>query len=272
MSLRIAHNVEAQGVLRNLNVSSDRMAVAMKRLSSGLRINSAADDAAGLGISEQMRAQIRGLEMANRNVQDGMSMVATMEAALDEVHSILQRGRELAVQFNNDTYSFSDKGAIIQELTALSDEIYRIEQTTTFNGLRLLDSSTVVTLQVGANQGETMTVSMVDLFGAGLNLVRPVTFFALPWLSADIAGFDLHIQDVSNARTRLGAISNRLEHTLNANLNAQENLMSAESRIRDVDMASEMTQFTKQQVLQLSTQTALVFAQQSPGRILDLLK
>ncbi|MCW2923415.1 MAG: flagellin domain protein [Thermoleophilia bacterium] len=258
---------------RHLALSSSRMSQAMQRLSSGLRINSAADDAAGLGISERMRGQISGLEQATRNIQDGMSLVDTMEAALSEVHSILQRARQIAVQFNNDTYSFEDKQNMATELMSLSDEIARIEDSTTFNGISLLQSATaVVTLQVGANTGETIAVSLVDLFGPGLNLVRPVSFFTLPWLPADIAGLDLHIDDVSQARARLGAISNRLEYARSANLNQQEQLMGAESRIRDADMAAEMTQLVRQQVLQQSGTKMLGIANQSAARVLDLLR
>jgi flagellin len=249
------------------------MAVAMKRLSSGMRINSAADDAAGLGISERLRGQIRGLAQANRNIQDGISMLNTIEGALTEVHSILQRARELAVQFNNGTYSFTDKGGILTELASLSDEIARIEQVTTFNGIPLLQNAlSTVTLQVGANQGEVITASLVDLFGPGLNLVRPNTFFALPWLDADITGMDLHIDDVASARTRVGALVNRLEHTLQSNLAQQESLMASESRIRDTDMAAEMMALTKQQILQQSGATMMLFANQSTARVLDLLK
>lgn len=272
MSLRIGHNVEAMGAHRSLVVSTDRLAKAMQRLSSGLRINSAADDAAGLGISEKMRAQIRGLDQANRNIRDGLSMLQTMDGALAEVHSILQRARELAVEWNGGTMDFQSRALIRSEMFALSDEIARIEQATTFNGVQLLASNTaVVTLQVGANNGETITVSLVDLFGPNVgNLVRPNTFFALPWVDADVFGFDLHIDDVSSARARIGAVMNRLEHAMNANEATQANLMDAESRIRDVDFAQELTTLVRQQVLQATGTTALLFANHSPRRMLDL--
>lgn len=274
MSFRIAHNVDAVGIHRSLDVSANRLATAMKRLSSGMRINSAADDAAGLGISERMRSQIRGLEQANRNIGDGISMLQTMEGALNEVHSILQRARELAVQWNNDTYSFVDKLGIRNEMFALSDEIARIEQATTFNGVALLQNANIaVTLQIGANSNEIVTVSMIDLFGPNVgNLVRPNTFFALPWVQADINGFDLHIDDVSAARSRIGSMVSRLEHMLSANEQTQQNLMSAESQIRDTDFAQELTAMTQQQVLQASGATMLIFAQRSPQRVLDLLQ
>lgn len=255
-------------VTRQLGVSSDRMALAMKRLSSGFRINSAADDAAGLGISERMRGQIRSLEQANRNVQDGISMLQVAEAALETVHSILHRARELAVQYNNDTYSWTDKDAISRELVALSDEIARIEGSTFFNGIPLLQSATAtITLQVGPEQGDTIRVSLADLFGPGLSLVRPVTFFTVPWIDADITGMDAHIKDVALARGRLGGYVNRLEHTMQANLASQEALMSAESRIRDADMAMEMSAFVKQQILQQSGMAMLAHANNKPAEI-----
>lgn len=273
MSLRIAHNVEAAGIARNLGVSADRLAVSLRRLSSGLRIDTAADDAAGLTISEKMRSQIRGLEMADRNVQDGISLLATVEGALNEVHSILQRARELALQWNQGTLSFADKGAIRTEMFALSDEIARIEQGTAWNGRQILtDVNAVLTLQVGANNADTMTISLVDLFGANFgSLVRPNTFFALPWLEADVAGLDSHINDVASARARMGAATNRLEHVLADNGLRREYLMDAESRIRDVDYAREMINITRQQVIQSSGQTMMIFANRSPERLLDLL-
>lgn len=244
----------------------------MQRLSSGLRINSAADDAAGLGISERLRGQIRGLEQANRNIQDGISMLQTMEGTLETVHSILQRARELAVQYNNGTLSWDAKDAIQLEMVALSDEIARLEGATTFNGIELLtDATATITLQVGANDGEVIRVSLADLFGPALNLVRPVSFFALPWLQADIVGLDAHIADVATARGRIGAQVNRLEHALNANQTTLENYMAAESRIRDADMATEMAALTKQQIIQKSGMAMLAAAQGKRSRILDLL-
>jgi flagellin len=264
----------AAEVHRNLGLSTGRLAVAMQRLSSGLRINSAADDAAGLGISEKLRSQIRSVEQANRNIQDGISLLNTMEAALDSVSSILQRARELAVQFNNGTNDWNAKQAIGAELVQLSNEVARIEGSTQFNGIPLLqDATAMVTLQVGANQGDTITVSLVDLFGPGLNLVRPISFFTLPWLPADIAGLDAHISDVAAARGRIGAQSNRLEYTMDANSTLQSNLMEAESRIRDVDVAEEMTQLVRQRVLQSTGMAMLQKFNQRPSasRVLDLL-
>lgn len=272
LGLRIGHNVEAAAVQRHLRASSDRLAVSMQRLSSGLRINSAADDAAGLGISERMRGQIRGLEVANRNVQDGISMLNTMEGALSTVHTILQRARTLAVQYNNLAGQDDARQTIIDEFAQLSNEIARIESSTNFNGITLLQNATAtVTLQVGANDGETMSISLVDLFGPGLNLVRSVSFSLLTFTDADINAFDQHIGDVATARARIGAQTNRLEHTMNVNAIAQEQLMASESRIRDVDMASEMTVLTRNQIIQQSGMAMLAKANQNHGRILDLL-
>lgn len=272
MTLRIAHNVEAAITHRNLTSATNRLSVSMQRLSSGLRINSAADDAAGLGISEKMRGQIRGIAQANRNIQDGMSMLATMEGALQEVSTILLRARTLAVQFNNGVLDFAQKDAIILELGSLSDEVGRIAASANFNGITLLAApGAVVTLQVGANAGDTMTVSLSDMFGAA-NPVRPVSFFAVPWLDADITGLDGDSQNIATLRAEIGAMQNRLEHALAANQNYQENLMSAESRIRDTDIAAEVTVMTRQQILQQSSTAMLAQANLQSQNVLQLLK
>jgi flagellin len=274
MSLRIAHNLDALKVGRYLTATNARLETSMRRISSGFRINSASDDAAGLGISERMRAQIAGLAQANRNIQDGMGMLQVMDGLLSEVHSILLRARDLAVQHNNGTLDFNAKIMIKEELATLSDEIGRIEGGASYSGIALMQSATaVVTLQVGANGGEVIAISLVDLLGptAG-SLVRPNTFFTVPWSPADIAGFDMHIDDVSKARARLGAVQNRLEYAMAANTNQQENLMSAESRIRDVDLASEMTRYTRLQVMQQSATAMLAQANHSSYNVLDLLR
>jgi flagellin len=275
MSLRIAHNVDAMAAHRHVALSTDRLAVAMKRLSSGMRINSAADDAAGLGISERLRGQIRSLEQTNRNIQDGISLLQTAEAALASVHSILQRARELAVQFNNETNDAEAQIMISREMFQLSSEIARIEGSTEFNGVPLLQSAGLtITLQVGVDAGDVIAFNMVDLFGIGTALVRPITFFTPPGVPADLDGFDLHIDDVSTARGRFGAIVNRLEHALAANQVTTEAYMSVESRLRDTDMAKEMTELARQQILQQSSMAMLAQSQQSRSRqrIVDLLK
>jgi flagellin len=244
----------------------------MQRLSSGLRINSASDDAAGLGISERMRSQIRGLEQADRNIWDGISVLQTMDGALEQVHSILHRARDLAVQWNGGSLSDDDKSGILGEWAQLSNEIGRIEQSTAYGGTPLLQSfSALVTLQVGANDGETIGVGLVDLLGPNTELVRPNTFFAVPWIEADIDGFDRHIDQVSTARARIGATMNRLEHSLNSNAIHRESLMQAESRIRDVDMAAEMNNLIRHQITQATGSTVLLFADSSPKRVMDVL-
>lgn len=247
---------------RHLRVSSDRLAVAMERLSSGLRINTAADDAAGLGISERLRGQIRSIEQANRNIQDGISLLQTAEAVLDTVHSILHRARELGVQYNNGTNDTRTRLTILTEMVQLSHEIHRIEQTAEFNGVPLLQSnSEEITLQVGANDGETITFRMADLFGMSTALVHPNTFFIAPFAPSNLDILDGHISDVATARARFGALVNRLEHTLSANLAKQEGYMAAESRIRDADMAMEATTLARQQLLQQSGTAMLANAQ-----------
>lgn len=274
MSLRIATNVEAVSSQRSIRVSADRLATSMRRLSSGLRINSAADDAAGLGISERLRAQIRGLEQANRNVQDGISLVQTAEAALSEVHSILHRARDLAVMWNQKlgANDFSYFDPIRAEFDELKAEVQRIEETTHFGTIELFtDATRTITLQVGANDGDTLMVSLTDLFGTNLELVNGASFEPLPWLDADIPGLDASIDAVAQARARFGSYANRLEHAQAMNQVVQENLMDAESRIRETDMAAEMTALTRQQIVQRSATSALLHANRSSQRVLSLL-
>jgi flagellin len=262
MSLRINSNVDALAAHRNLARTSDNVSKAMERLSSGLRINKAADDAAGLGISEKMRGQIRGLAQAQRNIQDGVSMVQTAEGNLDEVHSILQRIRELAVQYKNGSTSTAGKGAIQSEVDALSAEITRIQGAAEFNGVDLLGSATGVTFQVGANDGETIAITFQS--------VSVDTYSDLD--NVDLADIDADLDDVSTARAGYGAVQNRLEHALAVTGTYQENLTSAESRIRDVDMAEEMVNLTKNQILQQAGTAMLAQANQAPQAVLQLLR
>jgi flagellin len=267
MSLRINTNIEAFNAHRQLEGTQLAMSKSMEKLSSGLRINRAADDAAGLAISEKMRAQINGLDQANRNAMDGISMVQTGEGALNEVHAILQRVRELAVQYNNGTLSSSDKAAITAEVTQLSAEVSRIISTTQFNGIDLLSGSVPVTFQVGANAGETITLTGPNLGGSYFSPV----FDAFTASSADITAINDAINSVADVRATFGAAQNRLEHTI-ANLGTyQENLTAAESRIRDVDVAQEMVNFTKLQILSQSGTAMLSQANQLPQGVLKLL-
>jgi flagellin len=265
MSLRINSNVDAIAAHRHLSATSDAISQSMERLSSGLRINKAADDAAGLGISEKMRGQIRGLAQAQRNIQDGVSMVQTAEGNLDEVHSILQRVRELAVEYRNGSLSAAGKGAIQSEVDQLSQEITRIGTSAVFNGVSLLSGSSSVTFQVGANDNETIAVSFS-------NLATAVGSAYSDMATASLAAIDAAVDAVSAMRSGLGAVQNRLEHALSVTGVYQENLTSAESRIRDVDMAEEMVTLTKNQILQQAGTAMLAQANQAPQSVLTLLR
>jgi len=266
MSLRINTNTDALNAHRQLSATSLAMSKSMEKLSSGLRINRAADDAAGLAISEKMRAQIRGVAQANRNAMDGISMVQSAEGALNEVHAILQRVRELAVQYNNGTLSTADRAAITAEITQLSAEVGRIVATTQFNGINLLSGGSNVTFQVGANAGETITLANANLGGTYFDSV-----FNGFGVSADISSIDAAISSVADVRATLGAAQNRLEHTITNLGTYQENLSAAESRIRDVDVAAEMVNFTKYQILSQSGNSMLAQANQLPQSVLKLL-
>jgi len=244
----------------------------MQRLSSGLRINSAADDAAGLGISERMRAQISGVAQAQRNAQDGISLVQTAEGSLSEISSILQRVRDLGVQFNNGTNDASAKAAITAEISQLSAEVTRMIGQAKFNGVSLLSAAGVMaTLQIGANNGEQISVSSVDAatsIGSALSQFGTATATS----TVDLKAIDDAISGIANNRGTFGAVQNRLEHTINSLGVYQENLQAAESRIRDVDMAEEMTNFTRLQILQQSGTAMLAQANQSSAGVLSLLQ
>jgi flagellin len=265
MSLRINNNVEAFNAHRQLVQTSNNAAKSMERLSSGYRINRAADDAAGLAISEKLRGQIRGLAQAQRNAQDGVSLVQTAEGSLNEVHSMLQRVRELAVQYQNGTLSTSDKAAITAEATQLASEIERIGNSADFNGIKLLDGSGgTISFQVGANDNDTIAVDTATLS----DKVGSIDVSQTDAISA----IDAAIENVSTLRSTFGAVQNRLEHTLNNLATYQENLTASESRIRDVDMASEMVEFSKDQILQQAGTSMLAQANQAPQAVLSLLR
>ena len=261
MALRIQNNVEAFNSHRNLTATSAKAAKAMEKLSSGYRINRAADDAAGLAISEKMRAQISGLGQAQRNAQDGISLVQTAEGALTEVHSMLNRIRELKVQYDNGTLSTSDKSAVVAEVDALYAEVGAIGSQTKFNGNTLLGGATFGFV-VGSD-GETIGTSAYTLSSA-------VATFSM--VTATVGNIDTMIDSVSTARANLGAVQNRLEHRLNNLATYQENLVASESRIRDVDMAQEMVNFSKLQILQQAGTAMLAQANQSSQGVLSLLR
>src|SRR6201991_3432213 len=284
MGLRIQNNLDAFNTHRQLQISSNAASSSMEKLSSGYRINRAADDAAGLAISEQMRGQIGGLDQAQRNAQDGVSLVQTAEGALDEVHSMLQRVRDLKVQFNNGTLDSDDQDAIASEVYQIGQELGNIASQTSFNGNSLLNGATF-SFQVGANDGETISTTAVTLSGAigtdgtgGLSEISSLasasaakTALATGSLSS-IDTIDNAITNISTARASYGAIENRLNHRLNNLATYQENLTSSESRIRDVDMAAEMTNYTKENILQQAGTSMLAQANQAPQSVLSLLR
>jgi flagellin len=271
MSLSVQTNVAAMGAHRNLVSTSDKLSKSMERLSSGYRINRAADDAAGLAISQKLQAQVGGLGQAQRNAQDAVSLVQTAEGSMSEVQSMLQRVRDLAVQYNNGTLSSSDKAAITGEVAQLCSEISRIASQTKFNGISLLNGGGGINFQVGADDGETITVSARNLFGGASTFDIDSTVFTFGSGTVTLASIDTAINNVSSARATFGAVQNRLEHTLNNLTNYQENLSASKSQIQDVDMASEMVNFTKLQILQSAGTSMLAQANQAPQSVLKLL-
>jgi flagellin len=281
MGLRIQNNVEAFNTHRQLNTTSSQAAKSMEKLSSGYRINRAADDAAGLAISEKMRGQIGGLAQAQRNAQDGISLVQTAEGALTEVHSMLQRVRDLKVQFANGTNSDDDKTAIAAEVAQIAQEVGDIVSDTKFNGTAVF-GSTGFTFQVGANDSESITTTAADFNStisvSGLNELTSITTTAGASTALVSGGLstlslvDTAIKTVSRVRADFGAVQNRLEHRLNNLATYQENLTASESRIRDVDMAAEMTKFTKLNILQQAGTSMLAQANQAPQGVLSLLR
>jgi flagellin len=273
MALRIQNNVEAYNAHRNLSWTESKLGTSMERLSSGYRINRAADDAAGLAISERLRGQINGLEQSQRNAQDAVSMVQTAEGSLTEVHAMLQRVRELAVQFKNGSLSTADRTAIQSEVYQLASEIERIGSSAQFNGISLLNQATTVSFQVGARDGETITVATISLGNTTANGGVGTAFFALSSVqNGDISEIDAAIDNVSAQRAAFGAVQNRLEYTLQNAAIYQENLTASESRIRDVDMAAEMVNFTKLQILQNAGTSMLAQANQGSQGVLSLLR
>jgi flagellin len=269
--MRINHNISALNTYRQLSFNNTQTAKNLEKLSSGYRINRAGDDAAGLAISEKMRGQIRGLEMASKNSQDAISLIQTAEGALNETHAILQRMRELAVQGANDTNTTADRQNIQDELNQLLSEIDRISTTTQFNTQNLLDGSFSATFQVGANDGQVISLSITDMDSSALG-IGSISVENNAAASASMSLLDAAIQNVSKERSKLGALQNRLEHTINNLETSAENLTAAESRIRDVDMAREMMEFTKNNILTQAAQAMLAQANQQPQGVLQLLR
>ena len=305
----IAHNISALNTYKSLGIAGGSADKSMEKLSSGYRINKAADDAAGLSISEKMRSQIRGLNQASTNASNGVSMIQTAEGALNEEHSILQRMRELAVQAATDTNADDDRIALQSEMEQLTSEINRIGTTTQFNGMNILDGTKTgdnkVFFHVGANKDQTISTEFGDMRAKELGIVGLVANkgsvgangtsvgnfvatsnitnnsgadeYALNITTRDgannaIQAIDLAIKKVSDERSKYGAIQNRLEYTIN-NLNTTaENMTAAESTVRDVDMAEEMMNLTKNNILQQAAQAMLVQANSRPQQALQLLQ
>jgi flagellin len=268
MSLRIQNNVEAFNAHRNLTATSDKLATSMERLSSGYRINRAADDAAGLAISERLRGQIGGLDQAQRNSQDAVSLVQTAEGSLTEVHAMLHRIRYLAVQYKNGSLSNNDRTAIQSEVNQLASEIERIGASAEFNGIKVLNTTQTVSFQVGAEDGQTISVSLISL-----GSTAGTSYYQLSAAgTSDIAEIDATIDAVSSQRSQFGAVQNRLGYTLENAAIYQENLTASESRVRDVDMAHEMVNFTKLQILQQAGTSMLAQANSSSQGVLTLLR
>ncbi|AMV12279.1 flagellin [Geobacillus thermoleovorans] len=326
--MRINHNIAALNTYRQLTTNTTNASKSIEKLSSGLRINRAGDDAAGLAISEKMRGQIRGLEQASRNAQDGISLIQTAEGALNEVHSILQRMRELATQAANSTNTQADREQLQKEFNQLTSEINRIGNTTEFNTQKLLNGNvsgaSPIKLQIGANTNQSFEIKIFDMraqalglagasgasantigaattangtsvssvlsggianakfAGGTANQLTDVSSAGTPEYALDIMSFsgataaiskiDIAINTVSTERARLGSYQNRLEHTINNLDTSAENLTAAESRIRDVDMAKEMMEFTKQNILTQAAQSMLAQANQQPQSVLQLLR
>ncbi|MCE0911098.1 MULTISPECIES: flagellin domain-containing protein [Pseudomonas] len=280
MALTVNTNTTSLGVQKNLNRATDALATSMTRLSSGLKINSAKDDAAGLQIATRMTSQIRGQTMAIKNANDGISIAQTAEGAMQEQTNILQRMRELAVQSRNSSNSEEDRVALNKEFGAMSDELTRIANSTQLNGKDLLNSGVTMTFQVGSNTGadNQITITLADLTATTLGVSSSV--IAITGAESDIeANFnnaidaiDTALQSINSTRADLGAAQNRLTSTVNNLQNINENAEAARGRVQDTDFAAETAQLTKQQTLQQASTSVLAQANQLPSAVLKLLQ
>jgi len=279
--MRINNNIPALNTHRLLNVNTNNLQKSLERLSSGKRINRASDDAAGLAISQKMEAQVRGLRQASRNSLDGVSLIQTAEGALTEVHEMLQRMRELSVQGANGIYDDGDLEAIANEMKQLTEQIDKIANDTEFNGINLLNVSdgSKLRIQIGANENQFIEVEMdemnikVDSNGLNIEYSQVISNPTDNTIyEAAISTYNDAIEQVSSIRSRLGAIQNRLEHTIRNLDNTAENLTASKSRIEDLDMAKEMSEFTKLNILQQASTSMLSHANQLPQTVLQLLQ
>jgi flagellin len=268
----VQHNLSAMNTNRQMGVVTDALQKSTEKLSSGYKINRAADDAAGLSISEKMRAQIRGLDKASDNAQDGISLIQVAEGALNETHSILQRMNELATQAANDTNTSTDRTAIKAEIDQLTSEINRIQSTTQFNTQNLLDGKfTGKNLQIGSLKGQTIKISISNMNAKTLG-VSGLTVDKNSTAGISMSKIQAAIDKVSTQRSNLGALQNRLEHTINNLDTTSENTSAAESRIRDTDMADEMVRYSKNNILSQAGNSMLAQANQQTQGVLSLLQ
>ena len=268
----VQHNLSAMNTNRQMGVVTDALQKSTEKLSSGYKINRAADDAAGLSISEKMRAQIKGLDKASANAQDGISLIQVAEGALNETHSILQRMNELATQAANDTNTSTDRTAIKAEIDQLTSEINRIQSTTQFNTQNLLDGKfTGKNLQVGSLKGQTIKISISNMNAKTLG-VSGLTVDKNSTAGISMSKIQAAIDKVSTQRSNLGALQNRLEHTINNLDTTSENTSAAESRIRDTDMADEMVRYSKNNILSQAGNSMLAQANQQTQGVLSLLQ
>ena len=268
--MRINTNLNAMIATNQMSKNTALAGSSMEKLSTGLRITKAGDDAAGLAVSEKMRAQIRGMEQAERNVQDGISMVQTAEGALEEAGNIAQRMRELGVQAGNDTLSEEDRTKVKAELTQLQDEMKKISEETKFNGKQLLNTAGTFTIQAGANS-ETRTITTADLSSIA-NGLSTITISSSSQAQSFVENVDKALTSINDARSALGAMQNRLEYTANNLTTSTENLTAAESRIRDVDVAKEMVTLSKLNILNQASQAMVSQAKQQPESVSQLLR
>jgi flagellin len=279
MTMTINTNMASLNAQRNLSKTQGAMNQSLQRLSSGLRINSAKDDAAGLAISTRFTAQIRGLNASVRNANDGISLLQTSEGAMQEVTNILQRMREIGVQASNDTYSTNDRTSLNDEVTQLTAEITRISAATQFNGIQLLDGTGGVrSFQIGANSGagatgstQSISVTMANVSATALS-VGTVAVTSVTAANALLSAVDTALDTISSARSTLGAVQNRMQSTISNLMNVSENLSAANGRIMDADFAAETANMTKQQILSQAGVAMLAQAKQLPQQVLELLK
>ena len=269
----IQHNIAANNAYRNLSMNATGSQKNLEKLSSGYRINRSADDAAGLAISEQMRSKINGLDQATQNAQDGIGLIQTAEGALTETHNMLQRLVTLSTQAANGTYNTTARSSIAEEVEELKKEITRIANTTDYNGVKPIASSATksITLQIGPTSGEILAVAVSGLTATNLS-VNGIKVSTISNANTAITKLNKAIDQVSKHRAKLGAAQNRLEHTINNLKVTSENMTSAESRIRDTDMAKEIAAFTKNNILNQAAQSMLAQANQQPQGVLSLLR